>query len=259
MSEQATYRKHIEALAQARRPEQHPEPQVLIDYHERRLQPDAVEEIQDHLALCPQCASAIIDLARFPEIPASLTAEEEEQALKQLRNRLELTASQGPPVPSNETAGWFSWRTIAAAALLVASLQAIWIVHLSRQATVGNSLIIDLFDTTVVRRSIDPERTTEIPPWVDTLVWVLNTNSLESYPRYELEVAPRNATESIIWSGSVVRDQSGSFKVSIPRSSMPAGDYVFRLFGLDEGERRPLARFERTVVLEHPKDLPDSG
>ncbi|MEM9552926.1 MAG: hypothetical protein AAGC60_01605 [Acidobacteriota bacterium] len=49
---------------------EHPTPEVLLAYHERRLPSPAREALLDHLALCPRCSRAVLDLARFPRIEA---------------------------------------------------------------------------------------------------------------------------------------------------------------------------------------------
>ena len=54
--------------AEARSEPGHPPPDALLAYHEETLDAKAREEVQEHLAACPDCARVIVDLAAFPEV-----------------------------------------------------------------------------------------------------------------------------------------------------------------------------------------------
>ncbi|HEX2643010.1 MAG TPA: zf-HC2 domain-containing protein, partial [Thermoanaerobaculia bacterium] len=41
----------------------HPTPELLAAYHAGELPEDEVEQIRDHLALCPECGELLLDLA----------------------------------------------------------------------------------------------------------------------------------------------------------------------------------------------------
>lgn len=50
----------------------HAEPEELVAYRAHRLGEDEVEQLRDHLALCPECTELLLDLASFEEIEPRL-------------------------------------------------------------------------------------------------------------------------------------------------------------------------------------------
>ena len=82
----------------------HPTPEQLADYHAEKLSAEEEERIQEHLALCPECAELFLDLVDFasPE-PArdisGLTDEEVDAAWQDMRARLSGTAAAAGKPP----------------------------------------------------------------------------------------------------------------------------------------------------------------
>lgn len=82
----------------------HPTPEQLADYHAEKLSAEEEERIQEHLALCPECAELFLDLVDFagPE-PArdvsGLTDEEVDAAWQDMRARLSGTAAAAAGKP----------------------------------------------------------------------------------------------------------------------------------------------------------------
>ena len=46
----------------------HPAPDELVSYHAGQLDDDEREQILRHLAICPECARAALDIANFPDV-----------------------------------------------------------------------------------------------------------------------------------------------------------------------------------------------
>jgi hypothetical protein len=46
----------------------HPTPDELLDYHGDDLGPETRERVEDHLALCADCARTVLDLGSFPAV-----------------------------------------------------------------------------------------------------------------------------------------------------------------------------------------------
>jgi hypothetical protein len=83
----------------------HPSPERLAAYHEGALPPGEEERLRDHLALCPDCAQLLLDLAGFPELetPAGargLTDGEVDAAWQTMRSRLGSGGEERPPAPA---------------------------------------------------------------------------------------------------------------------------------------------------------------
>lgn len=72
----------------------HPPLEVLWAYRSGSLDEEAKEEIQEHLATCPDCARALLDLDRFPDLEPTATEpglsdEDQRQDLGKIRQVLE--------------------------------------------------------------------------------------------------------------------------------------------------------------------------
>ena len=67
--------------AAASRALSHPAQEDLAAYAEGELEPQAEEDIRSHLAVCQECATTVLDLARFPMV-------ERRAALQTARDRL---------------------------------------------------------------------------------------------------------------------------------------------------------------------------
>ncbi len=59
-----------------RRSESHPSPGELTGYHARNLGNLDQDRVRRHLAICPECASAVLDMAGFPDVGTKDPGEE---------------------------------------------------------------------------------------------------------------------------------------------------------------------------------------
>ncbi|MCP3960336.1 MAG: zf-HC2 domain-containing protein [bacterium] len=55
--------------------ERHPSARRIAAYHRGELSTPDVEQLRDHLAMCPECADLLLDFAGFSEQPATGAAE----------------------------------------------------------------------------------------------------------------------------------------------------------------------------------------
>ena len=58
----------VRRLAEGRRPQEHPPPETLAEYHARELPAEEIPSLQDHLAECPECSQMLLDLEAFEEL-----------------------------------------------------------------------------------------------------------------------------------------------------------------------------------------------
>lgn len=90
----------VRRLAEGRRPQDHPTPEKLAEYHARELPAEEIEGLQDHLAECPECSQMVLDLESFEKLepPAGQRPVSEAQVgrdWKRLRRRMR--SEEDPP------------------------------------------------------------------------------------------------------------------------------------------------------------------
>lgn len=99
-------RQTLGALAAELRDE-HPLPTILRAYSEQELPPEDFVQVRSHLAVCPECARAILDMADFPEIEPMagdrVAAIDLDEELRRVTSRLESasapTSKESVPIP----------------------------------------------------------------------------------------------------------------------------------------------------------------
>lgn len=231
---------------------EHPAPEQLFEYQEGLLTGKEEAEVQDHLALCPDCARMVLELSgtvepELPEVAPALSEERMSVLWPGLRRRLPL-----PPQP--RVARWRrSFELIAlplAASFLVATLAAsFWVWSLIREnrllarprVNVAVRDLVPLGDQEV-RREVDGEA--GIPREAEAVLLVLNLADLRPFPTYRAEVldAPEG---KLLWASDVLqRSVHGNFTLQLPLPFPGSGRYRVRLFGVDGGKREPLAEYE---------------
>jgi len=253
----------LRALAERERARRGPhlEPDELVAYHERKLGEAESERARDHLALCPECAGLLLDLAAFdePEAPAGapdLASAEIEAGWRELAPRLSReTAAVVAFVPRRPVSPMIPWAIAAALAIAVVGLSA-------RVATLGGSLRKESLPQTklAVKEAMPDDEGTRSPddgpPPSAGLTILLNlhapsdlTLGRRSFPSYDLEVLeglPLGAAGSTL-SGLGFEPKEGVFHVLLPHGTVVAGKRRLRLFGVREGVRERLADFDVTI------------
>jgi hypothetical protein len=150
----------IQALAEEERRVllNHPMPDELVDYQADDVSAEERERIQEHLALCPPCAQAVLDVEAFPEV--------------QLSDR-KVAAAWARFGGRRRSAMW-PWSLAAALLLAVLGLT-FELVLLRREAAAPRAglQIVDLLPAGEdVQRSGGEREAVQAPVWVDRLVLV---------------------------------------------------------------------------------------
>jgi hypothetical protein len=245
----------------------HPDSDHLIAYTERQLDEPERLRLQRHLALCPECARAVLDLENFPDVDlhgeASVLSDEEEAADWQaLEKRLGVRpASSGTPVPSRPSPRLrrlpLRRMELAAAALLIVTAGLVlWaarlhhrVEELTRELSRPQSSVFvsDLMPA----RTLRSEEILSLPSGTRHLVLILNMDDLRSFSAYGVEILDREGV--VTWQDmGIRRDPAGSFSVSLPRPAIPSGPCHIRLSGLDGSRKIPLATYAFQVTFEPP-------
>lgn len=228
----------------------HPDPVTLLDYHEGRLPEAEADRVQEHLALCPECAGAVLDFAAFPDLePPSeehrLSPADVESQRRALERRLE---SERRPV-------WQRHQVLLPLAaglfLAVVGLGA-WAGVLRERLDRLEGPRGDAFVVGALRpegaglRGGDPR---EIPDWagrVHAYLILPPAAELEGRRAYEVDVVT-TAGRRVLSGLRVERSPEGHFVLDLPRTLLPAGQYRFELYGLEDGARRELASYGLVV------------
>jgi anti-sigma factor RsiW len=253
----------FKAVMAARRKELgEPTAEELLDYRDGRLDPAARQSLEERLAIDPDAARALADLAAFPEVePAPGVAEFKDdeverrwqilhEKLKELPQQpaMALVAAPAPAAssPSAPTpieplhprrSGWIPALRLAAAAVL--ALAAGWIGFLSGRASRPSPVnvavaLVELAPLEEGRaRSLPP---VEVPGAPEEVVLVLGLPAASELPEYRVEIVDEQG--ALLWSGGGLHPTPlGTVDLSIRRSALPAGTSRIRLFDADRGSR----------------------
>lgn len=218
--------------------EAHPDPERLAAYHSGQaggLSPEEEARIQDHLALCRECAALLLDLDGLadPGFGAEADPTAKEAVWRSLREEIAPSAQVVPlrrPVRSSPR-----WLQALAASLLVATLGlSLWVASLRRtvaelSAPQANAPVLDLYSGTA-RGEGSPAPVLTVPPDVRFFTVILNPAGQRRYERYRVEIVRAGGEE--VWSSQRIEPSPfGSFSLTLPRRAVEPGDYRVRLFG----------------------------
>jgi hypothetical protein len=240
----------FKAVMAARRKELgEPTAEELLDYRDGRMDPAARQSLEERLAIDPDAARALADLAAFPEVEpapgvAELTEEEVERRWQTLHEKLEelpppaavpapvASSPAGSPrieAPAHRASRRAPVLRLAAAAALV--LAAGWIGFLSGRASRPSpvNVSVALVELTPLEesgaRSLPPVNVSGSP---EEVVLVLGLPAANELPEYRVEIVDAQGVR--LWSGGGLRPTPlGTVQLSIQRSALPEGTSRIRL------------------------------
>ncbi len=248
----------IRAIARARSRElaDHPSAVQLADYSLGLHAREEEELIQEHLALCPECAQAVLDLMVFGAAPAEADALDPETEREWERLVERLNGSAQLPV---RTSAWAAAAVWGLAASLVVCLGLLaWGLRLRGEVSRTAGPSGDVVVADLVPQGSGAERTREgpvrvtAPPGGARLVLLLNLGDLRTFPRYRMELAGAHGEK--IWADDdVQRSDLGNFSLILPVESLTAGSYEVRVFGVADAGAQLLAVYSFELVREEPR------
>ena len=237
-----------------------PTPEDLLAYRDGRLDPAARQLLEAKIAVYPEAARALADLAAFPDIaPGPDTPElsdaQMDASWEVFRQRLEkvprppvsLTRRSVPrrPIP---------WQWVAAAVLLLSIGLGIGYLTGRGSQPVPDVVVKPSLNPTIVQLEPleqdsfrAPAAPIELPPTSGELLLILVLPGGQEYPGYSAEIRDGKGTR--LWSGDGLRPTSeGTVGMSFPRSAFPSGVYQIHLFGRDgTGRRKVVGKYELRV------------
>jgi hypothetical protein len=239
-------------------------PEELLAFRDDQMEPEARERIADEIALDPDAARALADLAAFPEVepaPGTRIVSEEEidAGWQAFRRRLpDRPAASMPPVstpistPLGAPPQRSPWRypglRLAAAALV--GLAVGWAAGFAGHSWRGfpGPAINVQIEELAPSGSEDGIRSSEswrtLPEGIEELVLVLGARGGEErdFPQYEVEVADLAGRR--VWARKGLRPTPlGTFHLSFHRGDLPPGSYRIDLYGSAGKGRTLLASY----------------
>jgi hypothetical protein len=225
-------------------PGAHPDPERLAAYHAGELSPEEEGRVQDHLALCRECAALLLDLDGLadPDFGAGTDLSGKEAVWRNLREEMAPRALVVPlrrPVRSSPR-----WLQALAASLLVATLGlSLWVASLRRtvadlSSPEPNAPVLDLYSSGT-RGDGSPAPVLTVSGHARFFTLILNVAGQRRYERYRVEIL--RAGGGKVWENREIEPFSfGSFSLTIPRSAAGPGDYRVRLFGRSGAAEEPI-------------------
>jgi hypothetical protein len=232
-----------------RHPGEHATPDALVAYHAGELPADEQEKLQDHLALCAECAGLLQDLVSFeehapPQQP--LTDAAVEAAWQKVRSRLEPT---GVVVQFPRSRLRQVYALAASLFLCVVGLT-VWGLSLQRQLAESAKPRTDV-DFQYLAPEGEGTRGAEKPSAVQPgkSIAVLQLINVEKQPEYELDLVDGGGRT--VWTSPPLHEQAADEVLTVEVSrGWASGVYRGLLFGLDHGSRtpRPVATYRIEIA-----------
>lgn len=228
----------------------HPTPDELLDYHADDLAPAERERIEDHLALCADCARTVLDLGAFPAVEP-LSEEDRlssaEVAAEWSRFAAQLTPAR-PQAPPRRLAAP-RWAYALAAGFGVAAVGlGIWAWSLSGtvrrlSAPTASLSVADLLpEEAVVRAEGAAPTVVEVPRGSERVVLLLNVVTAARLDDVGVDVEGPDGRR--VWAQQgLPPTEDGAYALDLPAASLPAGSYRIEL----SANGKTVARYVCTI------------
>lgn len=236
-----------DALAESG-PGAHPDPEKLAAYHAGELSPEEEGRVQDHIALCRECAALLLDLDGLadPGFGAEAGLSGKEAVWQRLREEM---APQAPVVPFRRPVRSSPrWLQALAASLLVATLGLSFWMALERPVEelsgTQTPKVLQL-DAETTRGEGSPAMALQtVSSDAASISIILNGAGQRRYERYRFEIVRVGGGKA--GGGQIERDPDSydSFKpVALEPREIGPGDYRVRLFGWSGGHEEPIQEY----------------
>ena len=236
--------------------DQHPSPEQLVAYHERRLAEGEAEDVQAHLMACADCTAQLLELADLLDgdgdgaARSEISRAELDAAWQRQRDRRPLPIAPVVSLEDRRAAKvprrW-SWATAASlglAAALALVVVAQWRTIESLRQPRVNPPLVNLEPAGSIRAG-SPEVSELRFPEGEEWVWViLNPYEEPDSSAYGVEIA-RADGEAVLRLEDLRSSETGNFRLEIPGDVLKPGEYKILLF--KAGQRQAVEEFELTV------------
>lgn len=225
-----------------------PTPEELLAYRDGRLDPAERQRIEERIAVHPEAARALADLAAFPNVePASGTPELSDEEIgdrwQAFRERLPERPAPTPVIEIGSRRGSPFTLRLAAAILVGLAIGGI-------AGFLGGRASRDLPESAInvrIAAELAPEgegesravpAPLEMPEDAEELVLVLRIPAQKDFPAYEAEIVDSQGVR--VWAREGLHPTAvGTLQVSFRAGALAPGRLRIRLFG-GEGEGRTM-------------------
>jgi len=237
--------------------DQHPPPEILVAYHERRLSDPEAEDVREHLVACRDCTAQLLGLADLLDGDGGAGADEISRsdldaAWQRQRERLLPLApvvplrDRKPGTPPPPRRSWVTAASLGLAAALALVVVAQWrtIDHLKQPQ--ANPVLVNLEPAGSVRAGSPAIRELRFPAGTERGWVILNPAEEPGSSPYDIEIVAADGEVALRFQ-SLQGSEAGNFRLEIPRAALEPGDYTVRLLRAAEG-RRQVEEFKLRVT-----------
>jgi hypothetical protein len=235
--------------------DQHPAPEQIVAYHERRLSPEEMETFRTHLVACPDCTSQLLGLADLldggaaDDVPAAEMSRAELDAAWQrqrerqfpiapatLQDRRRLNA---PPLRR----AWAAAASLGLAAALLAAVVAVqWQTIARLKQPQVNPPLVNLVPMGSVRQGLQEVPELHLPAKTERAWVILNPEGELDFSSYDAELRVSDG-KVVLRLADLPSSEAGNFRLEIPRALLAEGEYRIVLFGKKAGRSRNVGEF----------------
>jgi hypothetical protein len=234
--------------------DQHPPPERIVAYHERRLPPEEMEAFRAHLAACPDCASELLGLAHLlaaddEDLGPQMPREELDAAWRKQRERLVPAATPLPfrerrsrGVPALRRA-WTAAASLGLAAALLAAVTVVqWRTIVQLKQPQVNPPLVNLVPAGSVREGLQKLPELRLPEQGKSAWVILNPEGELGSASYDAELRGADG-EVILRLRDLQSSEAANFRLELPRALLREGEYRIVLIGKKNGRRQVVEEF----------------
>lgn len=220
----------------------HPDLDHLLAYRAGELPEGDALRLQDHLTECRECADLVLEAAVFedPDTHAPRLSDIE---------RMSVWRTFQKSLPRHRRIP--AWAAVAAVLVLAVGLS-VWMLQIQSVPAVPGAQsvgpIYDVYPSSRVRSGAREAEPVVFPPGVEQVTVILNPESTETFPRYVAEVEPPEGP--ILHVQDLYRSPAGGFHLGLSRAGAQEGTVSVQVWGVEDGERVEIDRFELPVYFE---------
>jgi len=231
----------------------------LMAYHRGEIPPSETTAIMEHLSLCKECSSLMLEVAEFfaddDEEEEDSAPPDLEPAWQELQGAMSGAKQRRPPSPSPVLSlppaappQRSVVRSLAFAYGVAATFAAVSIglvVFKETTSPLGPQVNTGLYDLTP--SGSDRAEAADATPIRfrtpgDSALLILNPEVAPDSARYGVLI--HSAAGAVVWrSEDLVLQTPGGFHLSLPAGALPPGRYSLKLYGITEGREIPLGTY----------------
>jgi hypothetical protein len=226
--------------------DQHPPPEQIVAYQERRLSPEEMESCRTHLAACPDCTAQLLALddGLAPEMPRA----ELDAAWERQRNRLFPAAPAPFPARRRVNApslrrAWAAAASLGFAAALLAGVAAIqWQTIVRLKQPQVNPPLINLVPMGSLRQALPEVPELRLPANAERAWVILNPEGELDFSSYDAELRAADG-KVVLRFLDLPSSEAANFRLDVPRAFLTEGEYRIVLIGKQAGRSRTVEEF----------------